>query len=139
MKPKPTKRATAKSLPSCQAILLCENAIRDKATDKSSVTGIFDTFHIASIPGSTPRFLIFLVLKGGAGRFAINIEVQDPKAQAVLYRSEKAGEISHSERRSGSEMRFPIPSLQFDRPGEYEMVVFADTTDIARAQFKVKK
>jgi len=138
MTSKPGQKRNAKATPVCRAILLCDEVIRDETTHKSSVIGIFDTFRLASLPGPTPPCKIFLRLADGVGTHSITAEVHDPKRGVVLLRSPGAGEFGAPGKRASGELWLPVTALMFDRPGAYEMVVFADGVEVGRAQFNVK-
>ena len=138
MATKVSQKRHTKRTPICKAILLCDQVIRDEATHKSSVIGIFDTALVASFPGPTPPCKIFLLLAGGVGSYSITAEVHDPKLGVVLFRSPAVGEIGGHEKPAQGELWLPVAALMFERPGTYEMVVFADGVEIAPTPFKVK-
>ncbi len=138
MASKPEKKTGVKPALTCRAMLLCDAVIRDESTHKSSVIGIFDTFVLESMPGSTPPSKLFLLLGDGVGRYSITAEVHEPNRGVVLYRSPGAGTLGAPGKPARGELWLPVAALMFDRPGDYAIVVFADALEIGRAPFKVK-
>ena len=134
---KETRKEATKPPPVCKAILLCDNVTRDRTTGKSSVIGIFDTFLVSSLPGSTSPCKLFLALVDGIGEYTIRAEVHDLKEGAALARS-PTGEINFPQRRIQRELWLPVAALSFTHPGSYDLVVFADDNEIDRVQFKVQ-
>jgi hypothetical protein len=132
------QKQAAKSAPVCKAILLCDDVSRDPKTHKSDVNGVFDTFVLPSFPGSTPECKVFLVLVDAVGRYTIRAEVYDPTRGVVLYRSPGSGKFGSPRKTTKGELVLPVSSLYFDQDGDYEIVVFADSAEVARVQFKVR-
>ena len=132
------KKAT-KRLPNCAAMLLCDAVIREEVTHKTSVIGIFDTFCVESLPGRTTPCTIFLRLVDGVGRFSLTAEVQDPARGVVLFRSPGTGEYGNPTEKTSEELWLPVAPLNFDHDGGYDVVVFADGTEIGRVQFKIRR
>ena len=56
----------------------------------------------------------------------------------VLFRSPGAGEFGHAAQKTSGELWLPVSTLGFDQTGPYDMVVFADSTEIGRIHFKVR-
>jgi hypothetical protein len=126
-----------KVLPKCAALLLCDAVTRDDVSRKTSVIGVFDTFRLESVPGSTARCMIFLRLVDMTGRFAITAEVHDKEQGLVLFRSPGAGECGDPDERTSAELWLPVAPLSFDRAGVYDLVVFADGTEVGRVEFQI--
>ncbi len=89
-----------KVLPKCAALLLCDAVTRDDDSRKTNILGVFDTFRLESVPGSTVRCMIFLRLTDMTGRFSITAEVQDKERGLVLFRSRGAGECGNPDERT---------------------------------------
>ncbi len=132
------QRTTPKTPPVCGAILLCDAVIRDEETHKSSVIGIFDTFVLQSLPGQTSQCRLFLHLVDAVGRFAITAEVHDVAQRVVLFRSPGVGVFGDATKTTSGELWLPVSALTFDQTGAYDMVVFADNTEVGRIQFRVE-
>jgi hypothetical protein len=133
-----SKEATKKP-PTCAAMLICDSVIRDEITRKTSVIGIFDTFCLESFPGQTTPCTIYLRLVDGIGRFAISAEVQDPARGIVLFRSPGAGACGSPSKETSEELWLPVAPLLFEQDGGYDIVLFADETELGRVQFKIKR
>jgi hypothetical protein len=131
------KETVMKVLPKGAAILLCEAVNRDHVSGKTNVLGIFDTFCLESMPGSTVRCTIFLRVVDIKGRFAISAEVHDKERGLVLFRSPGVPECGNPDERTSAELWLPMAPLAFDRAGGYDLVVFADAEEIARVEFQI--
>ena len=123
--------------PKCAALLLCDAVTRDDVSRKTNINGVFDTFCLESVPGSTARCTIFLRLVDMTGRFAITAEVHDKERGLVLFRSPGAGECGNPDERTSAELWLPMAPLVFDRAGAYDLVMFADEEEIARIEFQI--
>jgi hypothetical protein len=123
--------------PKCAALLLCDAVTRDDVSRKTNIIGVFDTFCLESVPGSTARCTIFLRLVDMTGRFAITAEVHDKERGLVLFRTPGAGECGNPDERTSAELWLPMAPLVFDRAGAYDLVMFADEEEIARIEFQI--
>jgi hypothetical protein len=130
------KRA-AKSLPGCQASLLCDSVIRDELTGKTTLVGIFDTFRLLCYPGTTSPCMVYLRWVDGTGRFGIRTEVQDPKRGLVLFRSAGSAKFGSPLKKTSGEMWLPLAPLPFEAGGTFDLVVFVDDLELTRLPFSV--
>lgn len=124
--------------PFCQAILLCDEVTRDKETGKTSIAGIFDTFYVPSFPGLTSACQVFLLVRDVVGQYTLTAEIHDEAQGVVLFRSPESGKLGTPGQISKGEIWLPVSPLLFDRPGIFDLVVFARENEIGRVLFNVR-
>ena len=98
----------AKVLPTCKAILLCDDVTRDSGTHKSNVIGIFDTFYLPTVPGPTPPCKIFLLLVDAVGQtFPLRRKFMIQERGLILFRSPGTGEFGAPDESTSGELGLP--------------------------------
>jgi Family of unknown function (DUF6941) len=132
------KKKPPKTTPVCKAILLCDDVASDPASGKSNVFGIFDTFYVSSFPGQTTLCKRFLFLVDAAGSYTVAAEIHDPAQGVILFSSRGGRGFRTRGRKQKREIWLPVPALPFDRPGAYDLVLFADEDEVGRVQFDVR-
>jgi hypothetical protein len=133
------RKKGVKRPPTCAAILLCDDVVRDQFTQKSSVIGTFDTFVLSEVPGETAPCTIFLRLLDAIGEESITVEIHDQSAGSMLFRSPSAVKTANRPKNTPREIRLEIPPLLFESEGVYDMVVLADGAEIGRVQFNIQR
>ena len=125
---------TTKPPPRCKAILLCDQTIRDAATGRRSMIGIFDHLAFDQFPTHGPTFRVYLQLTDGIGRYQISVEVHDLQEDVLIIRS-VPGTIEFRDRLHKLHLFFTVPPLPLPHVGVYDVVVLADGQEIDRQIF----
>jgi hypothetical protein len=132
------RKTMTKPFPLCKALLLCDQVIVDRGTNKPSLIGIFDQLRVESFPGFTRECMIFVQLEDGVGRYKITVEIHDLCDDVILARS-KGGTIEFESRPSKVRLYIPVPPLPLKHDGKYDFVVYADQTEIDRQQLNTMR
>ena len=131
-----TPAESAKPLPRCKAILLCERAIVEEGTRKTSLIGIFHSFNVASFPSRTAGFALFLELVGGLGSYDLRIELHDLNEGEVVART-PSKTVTFTDRIAARKLIFPLRGIHIGHAGAYDLVVLAGSEEIDRQRFTV--
>jgi len=115
--------------------LFCQTTITEAGTGNISIIRIFTNFMMSGFPSLTWPFLVFVQLVGGIGRYNVTVEVHDLRDGAVIARAE--GPIEFRDRIQGQNMLIPVPPLQIQHEGAYDIVLLAHGQEIDRQQFTV--
>ena len=130
-----TEKHSSKPPPRCKAILLCDQTIRDAATGKPSVIGIFDRLRFSSFPAQTAPFKLFLELIEGIGSFEIVVELYDLRENKTLSRS-RPHRLEFQDRLDRHYLYMSVPRLLLPHPGSYDVLVLANEQEADRKKFQ---
>lgn len=125
---------THPDLPTCKALLLCDDTIIEAGTGKISLVGVFTRFILPSIPGMTRPFHAFLQFTDCVGDLEILINIRDLQDDEAIAETDKLG-IHVDNRLQTVNLIVPVPSLPIKHAGLYDFVVFTGTDEIDRQQF----
>jgi hypothetical protein len=123
-----------KPLPKCKALLLCEKCIIEEGTHRISLINVFDTFRLKAFPGRCPRFIAFVQLVDGIGRYRLEIEVSDLETNQAVGRTD-AAIIEFATRPMKWTHAIPIRSLALPHAGMFDFVLLGDGDEIERQSF----
>ncbi len=136
-KKKPTREGTVPP-PKCKAILLCERTIIEAGTGRITLIGLFEELEIRPVPGKSGPFVIYLLLTDGiVGRdYEISIEIHDLDNDIVVARAADTV-VRWTDRFTKVNLLFPVPSLDVECAGSYDIIVFADRQEVDRQRFEI--
>jgi hypothetical protein len=110
--------------PVLQAMLICDQAIRENGTHKVTLVGIFDQITSDAFPLVWNRPLaVYARITDAQGTYPIRLELVQLEDEQSIGRLE--GQAVVNDRMAANELIFGIEGIQFDRPGTYEFRLFA--------------
>jgi hypothetical protein len=111
--------------PSLNAMLVCDRAIRDPATRKVTLVGIFDRIGIPSLPADYASGMsIYARLTDAQGRYRFRLELVRLNDDHTIGRGEMEATIE--DRLRISEVTLNLHRVRFESPGMYEFRLFAN-------------
>lgn len=111
--------------PALQAILLCDSAIREAVTNKVTLVGIYDRFHVKSFPFTWNRpSSVYARITDAAGSYTFRLELVRLDDEQAVGRQEVQGELE--DRLGAHEVIFGIQRMSFERAGRYELRLFCN-------------
>ena len=122
--------------PKCKAILLCRYAMFEAGTGMPSIIGVISNLTVLQCPVKIPLMYAFIQLVDGIGRYEIVLEFQNVSDGQVIGRGVGPGVI-FPDRPLRMNLLIPIPPVPIPRPGDYDLVVFANGQEIDRQKFTV--
>lgn len=120
--------------PKCKAMLLCETAITDASTQKTSLINLFQSFVLPKFPGWTHFAVAYVHLSSGLGLYQIRTEVHDLEQDTILLHSPFM-QVEFTTRLMLVKMMIGIPPLKLPHPGIYDLVLMANGDEIDRMKF----
>lgn len=105
-------------------MLICDQAVQDEATGKTSLVGIFETVRAYRFPARHGFLCVYAKLTDARGEYRIRLE---------LVRLEDLRAVGHGELRATfgdrmvpAELVFQVGDLVFDGQGRYEFRLYAN-------------
>lgn len=117
------------------AVLVCDEAMRDRRTGKTSLIGIFDRITVATFPTSRPMSL-YMRLIDAEGYYQMRIEFVHADKDVLLTRVE--GTINSPDRSVALEAIYQTPPLPIPEPGRYEFRIHANNMYLGNAAILVR-
>lgn len=117
------------------AIIVCDQIIEDKLTNKKSLIGIFNQIASSNFPCRHPHMCVFVSLTEGHGGYTARLRItHDPQDSVV---ADMQGEIKFPDMNAVVELNFDLVGLQFPLPGLYSIEFFCDDTLVLERRFHV--
>jgi len=128
---------TDKPSPTGLAIVVCDQIIEDKLTNKKSLIGIFNQIGAGSFPCRHPHMAVFVSLTEGRGGCAARLRIAQEDAGTVV--AELNGQIQFPDIHAVVELNFDLVGLTFPQPGLYSIEFYCDDALILERRFHVIK
>jgi hypothetical protein len=125
----------ANSLPVFKAMLICDQAIREEGTGKTSLIGIFENIHARSFPARHSSLAVYAMMTDAQGDYTIRLDLVRLDDLMTIGRGQ--GPMTFEDRRKTTEITFTLTGLQFDGPGTYEFRLYADDRLVGHKAFRV--
>lgn len=122
--------------PKCQALLLCEKAIVDSRSGRTSLVDIIDAIQAPFFPCEYGPLVIFLQVAEGIGHYLIDVEVRDLTTDDVLARV-LGTEVHFRDRLERINVILELGSIPLNQPGAYDVVVITDGRELDRQRLMV--
>lgn len=104
--------------PTCNALLVCDTAIRDADTGKTSLIGIFETIYAPRFPAMIPWIVLYAKVSDVEGTFEFAgefVRLGDERLIGTFTES-----VTFQDRFLAGDVLFRIPGLTFEKAGRYE-------------------
>jgi hypothetical protein len=119
------------------AIVVCDQIIEDKLTNKKSLIGIFNQIGAQSFPYRHPQLCVFVSLTEGRGQCGARLRIiHDESGQVV---AEMNGSIQFPDVHAVFELNFNLVGLVFPEPGMYSIEFYGDDALILERRFTVSE
>ncbi len=127
---------TEAAVPSVVAMLLCDNVITDAETKKKVLIGVFDRLNAAHFPAAAAGFWVYARLTDAEGKYVFRLrfvflDEDKPVAEA------RSNELAATDRLAFLELTFHVPVLPLEKPGRYEIQLYANDVYIGRTTMSV--
>jgi len=110
--------------PACNAMLICDQAVQEGATGKTSLVGIFENVSAHQYPAHCGLFTVYAKLTDAQGEYRIRLELISLGDFTVIGQKEFRATIA--DRMVPAELVFQIAGLVFEKPGRYEFRLYAN-------------
>jgi len=117
------------------AIVICDQIIEDKLTNKKSLIGIFNQIATQSFPCRHPQVSVFVALTDGRGECAARLRIVHDESNHVV--AEVNGNIQFPDAHTVVELNFGLVGLVFPEPGIYAIEFYCDDALVLERRFHV--
>lgn len=108
------------------AMVVCDFVYRDPYTGKYTLIGMFSTISGITFPLIHPHLFVYASLTGGRGKIPFRLEVVDADEDTEPL-AELTGEVDFKDDpRAVQELAFAFSGLEFPKPGEYRLALYAN-------------
>ncbi|MGD0016104.1 MAG: hypothetical protein ABSC38_01090 [Verrucomicrobiia bacterium] len=128
---------TNKPSPLGIAIVVCDQIIEDKLTNKKSLIGIFNRIAAAKFPCAHPRMAVFVCLTEGRGDYGARLRIVHDETGTVV--ADINGPIQFPDANAVAELNFDLIGLTFPQPGLYSIEFYCDDALVLERRFHVAK
>lgn len=123
--------------PRCKVLLLCDQVIIERDTEKVSIIGSFISVAVAKSAPQLGAFTAYLELAEGTGECRVTMEMHDLREDAIVFATEPVS-VRFETRLDTLGVMVHWPSIQIDHEGAFDLIVFADGIEIERRQLQVE-
>jgi len=124
-----------KPSPTGLAIVVCDQIIDDKFTNKKSLIGIFNNIGSAKFPCCHPQLCVFVSLTEGRGDCAARLRIVNEDTEEVV--ADVNGPIQFPDIHAVVELNFNLVGLVFPKPGLYSIEFYCDADLVLERRFHV--
>ena len=110
--------------PACNAMLICDQALQEGATGKTSLVGIFENIGAYRYPAGCGLLTVYAKLTDAQGDYRIRLELVNLSDLTVIGQGQFRATIG--DRMVPAELTFQIGGLVFPKPGPYEFRLYAN-------------
>jgi len=121
--------------PILNAMLICDQTIREELTGKISVIGIFGAIQSSRFPVYHHSLSIYANLGDAQGSYRLRLELLRADTMQAIGRAETTVEVR--DRMLPAEFVFDLRQLVFDRPGRYQFELYANDESVGSRSFQV--
>jgi len=123
-------------VPKLIAILVCDETIRDQATGKHTLVGLFNRIGVASFPYVHRRLHVFLSLTNGHGDAVGELWLVSRATDEVVVRL--GGKMRFPDPLAVVEMDFCLNNIAFPKPGRYSFDFYCNGEMVGSRPFAVQ-
>jgi len=126
---------TTHPTPTGLAIVICDQIIEDKHTNKKSLIGIFNNINATNFPCRHPQICVFVSLTEGRGQCNARLRVVNEETDQVI--TDVRGPIQFPDIHAVVELVFNLVGLVFPSPGLYSIEFYCDDVLVLERRFHV--
>lgn len=126
---------TGTPTPTGLAIVVCDQIIEDKLTNKKSLIGIFNQIATSQFPCRHPQIAVFISLTEGRGTAHARLKIAHDETGHVV--GDVTGQIQFPDIHAVVEINFNLVGLVFPQPGLYSIEFYCDDALVLERRFHV--
>lgn len=110
--------------PAINAMLICDQALIEEATAKSTLVGVFETISAFQFPARHGPLCVYAKLTDAEGQYRIRLDLVRLEDLSTIGQGQFSATFGN--RMSSAELVFQIYGLTFSEPGRYEFRLYAN-------------
>ncbi len=124
-----------KAAPSLVSLLICDQVIDDKLSNKKSAIGIFNTIIVPKVPVVIHQMAILASVTEIAGRVELEIRLVRDTDNAVLFSGK--GNVEAPDPLAIVDLLFAMQGLKIPEAGQYAFEILSGAALLGRRRFQV--
>lgn len=125
------------ALPTLISLLLCDQVIDDRMTNKKSAIGLFNTIMVNSTPARLPHLAVMATLTEIGSRMPLELRLVSDSDNETLIATHGAVEAPNP--LAMVDLVFAMQGVQIPRPGQFAFELYATDQILGRRRFQVMK
>ena len=117
------------------AIIVCDETIRDQATGKHTLVGLFNRISVMTLPNVHPRMHVFVSLTNGHGEAKGELRLVSRATDEVVIKL--GGKLIFPDPLAVVEMDFALNNVTFPKPGRYSFDFYCNGELVGSRPFDV--
>jgi hypothetical protein len=127
--------STDKPGPVGLAMVICDQILEDKLTNKKSLISIFNSIGTSQFPCRHPQLCVFVSLTEGQGESVAKLRIVHDETDKVL--TEISGPIQFPDINAVVDLNFNLVGMEFPDPGLYSIEFYCDDLLVLERRFHV--
>ena len=123
--------------PTGLAIVICDQIIEDKQTNKKSLIGIFNNIASQNFPCRHPQLCVFVSITEGRGTYDARLRIANEETDTTV--ADVRGKIQFADVHAVVEVNFNLLGLEFQQPGLYSIEFYCDDALVLERRFHVSQ
>jgi hypothetical protein len=124
------------AIPTLVTLLLCDQVIDDKLSNKKSAIGIFNTILVGKLPTDIHQMVILASLTEIVGRIEVELRLVRDTDNVVIFSG--SGGIEAPDPLAVVDLLFAMPGLRIADPGQYAFEMLVAGQLLGRRRFQVR-
>jgi hypothetical protein len=116
-------------------LFLCDLLIVEAQTQKVSLINLFERVRAQSFPSPPRPFVVYAFLTDGFGDVELMIEIEGLSRMERVY--SYTTRVRFPDRVTATHFKFTVTDCSFPRPGQYQVVLYANREPIAQTRLDV--
>jgi hypothetical protein len=121
--------------PSFNAMLICDQTIREEGTGKVSLIGVFGAIHSNRFPVMHSSLSVYVNLGDAQGTYRLRLDLL--RSDTMQKIGSGKAELNVLDLMLPAEFVFVLQSLVFERPGKYQFDLYANDDYVGSKSFQV--
>jgi hypothetical protein len=123
--------------PTSLALIICDDVIDDRETNKKTLVGIFNNIYARKAPFRHPELHVFVSVTDGNGAYRARLECRHRESGMKAF--ELQGDIKFENPNQVIELNFALKGVPFNQFGIHNFDFYCDDQIVASRRFTVSQ
>jgi hypothetical protein len=123
-------------VPTVVSMLICDQVIDDKLTNKKSAIGLFNIIIVPRVPTTVPSMAVLISLTEMTGRTELELRLVRDADNAVIFQS--VGIMAAPDPLATVDLLFALQGLKLEQAGQHAFEVLCAGEILARRRFHIR-
>lgn len=123
------------STPTLVSLIICDQVIDDRLTNKKSAIGLFNTILVGELPARTPQIMVLASLTEIGGPTPIALRLMRDADNLELFSTE--GDVDAETPLATVDLVFSLQGITFPATGQYAFELWAGSELLGRRRFQI--